>query len=267
MKELEKLGIGRPSTYAAIISVLADRRYVLLEQRRFFPTELGETVEKVMVKQFPDVFNVRFTSEMEQELDKIEEGDLSWRRVLEDFYTPFAKSLAQVDAPALIAAAHDLSSLATVRCPECGEAGATRWVLWSLPRLRESSQDVQVHAPDQGREGEAQDDQRALSNLWAADGGARRAERGIPRVQHLSQVSWYALHAHGSFLSQGWGGAGAASFQEARHGILCLFQRDVRLCGVEQAGEREVSGVRLCGCGDEVQQDARGIPKVPQMWQ
>ena len=76
VKELERLGIGRPSTYASIISVLADRRYVELLQRRFFPTELGESVEKVMVKQFPDIFNVDFTSEMEEELDKIEEGDL-----------------------------------------------------------------------------------------------------------------------------------------------------------------------------------------------
>src|SRR5450830_1220743 len=72
VKELERLGIGRPSTYASIISVLADRRYVLLEQRRFFPTELGETVEKVMVKQFPGIFNVDFTSGMELELDKVE---------------------------------------------------------------------------------------------------------------------------------------------------------------------------------------------------
>ncbi len=120
VKELEKLGIGRPSTYAAIISVLVDRHYVNLEQRRFFPTELGETVEKVMVKQFPDVFNVGFTSGMEGELDKIEDGELGWQRVLEDFYGPFAKSLESVDAPALIAAAHDLSALATLRCPDCG---------------------------------------------------------------------------------------------------------------------------------------------------
>ena len=120
VKELERLGIGRPSTYAAIISVLVDRHYVNLEQRRFFPTELGETVEKVMVKQFPDVFNVGFTSDMEGELDKIEDGELGWRRVLEDFYGPFAKSLESVNAPALIAASHDLSALKTLRCPECG---------------------------------------------------------------------------------------------------------------------------------------------------
>jgi DNA topoisomerase-1 len=120
VKELERLGIGRPSTYASIISVLADRRYVELNQRRFFPTELGETVEKVMVKQFPDIFNVGFTSEMEGELDKIEEGALGWQKVLKDFYSPFAARLNKVDAPALIAAAHDLSAVERERCPECG---------------------------------------------------------------------------------------------------------------------------------------------------
>jgi DNA topoisomerase I len=117
---LVRLGIGRPSTYAAIISVLADRRYVELQQRRFFPTELGETVEKVMVKQFPDIFNVGFTSEMEGELDKVEDGELGWQRVLTDFYKPFEKSLNKVDASALIAAAHDLSGVEKLRCPECG---------------------------------------------------------------------------------------------------------------------------------------------------
>src|SRR5438105_13451964 len=85
VKELERLRIGRPSTYASIISVLADRRYVELVQRRFFPTELGETVEKVMVKQFPDIFNVSFTSAMEEEREKMEEGDLGWQRVLTEF--------------------------------------------------------------------------------------------------------------------------------------------------------------------------------------
>jgi DNA topoisomerase I len=120
VKELERLGIGRPSTYASIISVLADRRYVLLENKRFFPTELGETVEKVMVKQFPDIFNIGFTSAMEGELDKIEEGELPWRQVLGDFYSPFSASLSNVDAAALIAEAHDLSGLVNERCPDCG---------------------------------------------------------------------------------------------------------------------------------------------------
>ena len=120
VKELERLGIGRPSTYASIISVLADRRYVELNQRRFFPTELGESVEKVMVKQFPDIFNVDFTSEMEGELDKVEEGDLGWQKVLKNFYSPFAARLNKVDAGALIAEAYDLSGVPALRCPDCG---------------------------------------------------------------------------------------------------------------------------------------------------
>ncbi|MEO7085297.1 MAG: type I DNA topoisomerase [Gemmatimonadaceae bacterium] len=120
VKELERLGIGRPSTYASIISVLADRRYVELVQRRFFPTELGESVEKVMVKQFPDIFNVDFTSAMEGELDKVEEGDLGWQKVLKDFYSPFAARLGKVDAASLIAEAYDLSKLDELRCPDCG---------------------------------------------------------------------------------------------------------------------------------------------------
>ncbi|HSJ64341.1 MAG TPA: type I DNA topoisomerase [Gemmatimonadaceae bacterium] len=120
VKELEKLGIGRPSTYAQIISVLLDRHYVQLEQRRFTPTALGETVEKVMVKQFPDIFDVGFTSTMEGELDKIEEGSLGWRKVLEDFYGPFAKRLGNVNVEELIGIVHDLSNLETERCPECG---------------------------------------------------------------------------------------------------------------------------------------------------
>ncbi len=120
VKELERLGIGRPSTYASIISVLAERRYVSLEQRRFFPTPLGETVEKVMVKKFPAVFNVGFTAQMEEELDRIEEGVLDWHAALDDFWEPFHKTLNDNDLDVLIAEAHDLSALATERCPECG---------------------------------------------------------------------------------------------------------------------------------------------------
>jgi DNA topoisomerase-1 len=120
VKELERLGIGRPSTYASIVSTLVDRRYAQLEQRRFFPTFLGEQVERVMVKSFPDVFNVQFTSHMETDLDKIEEGDVNWRTMLGDFYAPFAASVKGADIEALIGEAHDLSMIETERCPTCG---------------------------------------------------------------------------------------------------------------------------------------------------
>ena len=124
VKELERLGIGRPSTYSAIISTLSAREYVKVEQRRFFPTELGETVEKIMVGRFPEIFNVEFTSEMESELDRIEDGELAWRGVLKDFYSPFSKALEAVDLNALVADAHGLKpeDLAKERCPKCGSA-------------------------------------------------------------------------------------------------------------------------------------------------
>jgi DNA topoisomerase-1 len=120
IKELEGDGIGRPSTYAAIISTLRERGYVRMERRRFFPTELGETVTRVMVSRFPDIFNVEFTSEMENELDKIEEGELDWQTVLQNFYDPFAKALESVDTAALIREAHDVGDLEKEPCPECG---------------------------------------------------------------------------------------------------------------------------------------------------
>ena len=124
VKELERLGIGRPSTYSAIISTLSAREYVKVEARRFFPTELGELVEKIMVAKFPEIFNVEFTSEMETELDRIEDGELLWRGVLKDFYTPFSKALEAVDLNALVADAHGLKpeDLAKERCPKCGSA-------------------------------------------------------------------------------------------------------------------------------------------------
>ena len=122
VKELETLGIGRPSTYSSIVSTLRDRDYARMESKRFHPTELGETVTKVLVSQFPDLFNVEFTSEMEDELDKVEEGELDWRTVLEDFYGPFANALAQVDMAAVIRDAFksDVEKLDSEPCPECG---------------------------------------------------------------------------------------------------------------------------------------------------
>src|SRR5260370_14702445 len=108
VKELERLGIGRPSTYASIVSTLVDRRYASLEQRRFFPTQLGEQVERVMVKSFPDVFNVRFTSETDTDLDKVEDGDVNWRKMLKDFYGPFAESVNGADIESLMCEADDL---------------------------------------------------------------------------------------------------------------------------------------------------------------
>ncbi len=125
VKELEKRGIGRPSTYSAIISTLRTRDYVTFQERRFQPTSLGETVTRVLVARFPDIFNVEFTSEMENELDKVEDGELGWVQVLRNFYGPFAKALENIDPADLIREAHDVSELEGQPCAECGKGTLT----------------------------------------------------------------------------------------------------------------------------------------------
>ncbi len=98
VKELERLGIGRPSTYASILSTLVERTYVELDSRRFAPTPLGETVVQVLIRVFPETFDVDFTSSLEANLDRIEEGELEWHEVLERFYGGFSKQLEEGEA-------------------------------------------------------------------------------------------------------------------------------------------------------------------------
>lgn len=93
VKALEQQGIGRPSTYAQIISTIQDRTYAELDDHRFKPTGLGEVVVKLLVKVFPEIFNVDFTSQMERQLDQIEDGDVEWRGLLEHFYPRLREQL------------------------------------------------------------------------------------------------------------------------------------------------------------------------------
>jgi DNA topoisomerase I len=93
VKELEEQGIGRPSTYASIISNIQDRGYVQKAENRFSPTELGVVVCRLLIKSFPDVMDVEFTAKVEELLDKIEEGSISWKVVLKDFWKGFEQTL------------------------------------------------------------------------------------------------------------------------------------------------------------------------------
>lgn len=97
VRELESRGIGRPSTYALIVSTIQERGYVKQENRKLFATPLGMDVNKILVENFPDIFNVKFTKKMEEELDTIASGKRSYRRVLDDFYKPFVHSLEKVE--------------------------------------------------------------------------------------------------------------------------------------------------------------------------
>ncbi len=93
IREMEEKGIGRPSTYASIISTIQDRHYVEKEEARLRPTELGRMVNERLVNHFPHVFDIEFTAKMESQLDNIEEGDKNWVTAVKDFYVPFMKDL------------------------------------------------------------------------------------------------------------------------------------------------------------------------------
>lgn len=118
IKKLEAEGIGRPSTYAAILQTIQDRGYVQNIDKRLHPTARGEVVTARLVQHFPEIMDVKFTSFMEEELDKIEDAHLDWLHVLSEFYEPFRKSLtkAQVEMEPLKAEPSDHV------CPKCGKA-------------------------------------------------------------------------------------------------------------------------------------------------
>ncbi|MBQ1353709.1 MAG: type I DNA topoisomerase [Ruminococcus sp.] len=93
IKTLEEYGIGRPSTYAATITTLTSREYVKREAKTLVPTELGEAITTLMKERFPDIVNVKFTAEMEEELDSVESGDVQWVELLDGFYGDFENTL------------------------------------------------------------------------------------------------------------------------------------------------------------------------------
>ncbi len=93
VKELEEDGIGRPSTYASIIATLLEKEYVKLLEGKFHPTDLGCTVSEQLIKGFPEIMDVKFTAKMEALLDSVEEGEVKWNQVIENFYNTFSQDL------------------------------------------------------------------------------------------------------------------------------------------------------------------------------
>ena len=125
IRELEDNGIGRPSTYASIISTIQERRYVEKVEGRFAPTEIGLTVNDFLVKGFPGILNVDFTSLMEKELDEVEEGEKPWVAVVRDFYVPFTKDMAKAKA---IPGPKDIVEPPTnIPCEKCGRMMEIKW--------------------------------------------------------------------------------------------------------------------------------------------
>ena len=126
VKELDSRGIGRPSTYALIISTLLDRKYMAREGRSLYASELGMAVNKILTGQFPNIFNVDFTARMEEELDQIETGEKERLQVLEDFYHPFSDAIERaMEKKEEIK--ESLQEGVQETCPKCGKDLVIKW--------------------------------------------------------------------------------------------------------------------------------------------
>jgi len=119
VKELEKQGIGRPSTYASIISTIQDRGYVKLQNRRFYAEKMGEIVTERLAESFPNLMDYDFTARLEDELDEIAEGDIDWKKVLNDFYARFRNQLEEAEKSDGGMRANSPTET-DIPCPSCG---------------------------------------------------------------------------------------------------------------------------------------------------
>jgi DNA topoisomerase I len=125
VKRLEADGVGRPSTYASILSTIQEREYVKKDAGRFIPTELGMVVTDLLLESFDDIFDVKYTARMEEELDEIEEGKLDWRAAMAEFYERFEKDLKHADKHMV-----DIKRMekpTDLICEKCGKPLVIKW--------------------------------------------------------------------------------------------------------------------------------------------
>jgi DNA topoisomerase-1 len=126
VKALEEQGIGRPSTYAAILSTIQERKYIEKNsERRFAPTELGKIVNDLLVEKFPELIDIGFTAKMENELDEIENAKLKWVKVVKDFYKPFSRDLQEASKDKEKVKPQDIPTEET--CEKCGAPMVIKW--------------------------------------------------------------------------------------------------------------------------------------------
>lgn len=118
VKVLEEKGIGRPSTYAPTISTILDRHYVQKVQKQLVPTELGKIVNKLLIENFSDIVNEKFTANIEEEFDEIAEGKVDWKKVIADFYGPFEKNVEKVEKE--LEHVELVDEVSDVQCEKCG---------------------------------------------------------------------------------------------------------------------------------------------------
>jgi DNA topoisomerase I len=125
VKKLEADGVGRPSTYASILSTIQEREYVTKEGGRFTPTELGMVVTDLLIESFDDIFDVKYTARMEEELDDIEEGKRDWREAMADFYGKFSRDLEHAEE--YMTDIKRMEKPTDLTCEKCGKPLVIKW--------------------------------------------------------------------------------------------------------------------------------------------
>jgi len=125
VKKLESDGVGRPSTYASILSTIQEREYVTKEGGKFKPTELGMVVTDLLLESFNDIFEVKYTARMEEELDEIEEGKLDWRDAMAEFYGRFEKDLKSAEEH--MTDIKRMEEPTDLKCEKCGKPLVIKW--------------------------------------------------------------------------------------------------------------------------------------------
>ena len=125
VKKLESDGVGRPSTYASILSTIQEREYVKKDGGRFQPTELGKVVTDLLLESFDDIFEVKYTARMEEELDEIEEGKLDWRVAMAEFYEKFDRDLKHAEEH--MTDIKRMEKPTDLKCEKCGKPLVIKW--------------------------------------------------------------------------------------------------------------------------------------------
>ncbi len=155
IKTLEEKGIGRPSTYATIVSTIIDRGYVVRDKKALIPTPLGRIVSEVLVRNFPKIMDVSFTASMEEDLDRIAKGEIQWRESIKNFYMSFSKELEKASENLM-----KLDNYSPLKCEKCGSPMVLRKSKYgkflacsAYPKCRNVKSLNQVEGVKNGRKG------------------------------------------------------------------------------------------------------------------
>jgi ssDNA-binding Zn-finger/Zn-ribbon topoisomerase 1 len=233
VKELESDGVGRPSTYASILSTIQEREYVRKDGGKFIPTELGMVVTDLLLESFSDLFDVTYTARMEAELDEIEEGKIDWRMSMSEFYERFRRIWTTRAHMTDIKRMEEPTDLI---CEKCGKPMVIKWgrhgsfiACTGYPECT-NTRELTVDLPDIDKADLRAGRSRVLRELRAAHGAQERALRAVSGLHRLSR-----LQDH-----QAAGGGAEAPGRAARRESA----RSARATGAEIRPLRGVRGVQ-----------------------